>query len=320
MISDKATTSAMHLVDPELREGLKSFPDIQLDQAQLSLFRGLAAGSGECLELPDLIEDRLVVEVAGGEVGLIVCRPRSRELLPAVCCLHGGGLVAGTAQAMAAQRRGTAIDLNAVLVFVDYRLAPEHPFPAPLEDCYAALRWMFTQGAAHGIDVNRIAVSGISAGGGLAAALSILTRDRGEFAIVYQHLLCPMLDDRTCVEPDPHPFAGQFVWTRQSNRFGWRSYLGREPGDSGVSYYAAPARAADLTGLPPTYLAVGALDLFLEENLDYGRRLTRAGVACELHVYPGVFHGAAAIPDAQVCKNWEADSQRALARALRAKV
>ena len=311
--SDPATLA---LVDPELRQGLNLIPNIELSSAQLPSYRKLASSADDRSAMPGLVEHRLTVSTSGRDVQIIVCRPDTPETLPAVCCLHGGGLVAGSAATMAAQRRKSAIDLDAVLVFVDYALAPEHPFPEPLEDCYHALRWMFTNGASFGIDPRRVAVSGISAGGGLAAALAILARDRGEFPIIFQHLLCPMLDDRTVNEAEPHPFAGQFVWTRENNRFGWQAYLGCEPGQEGVSAYAAPSRIEDMAGLPRTFLAVGALDLFLEENLDYARRLTRSGVACELHVYPGVYHGATAFSDAQICKQWELDSHRALHQAL----
>lgn len=315
-LKPSATTAALNLVDPELRQGLGLIPQIELSSVELPRFRKLASWGDGGPKIPGLVEHRLTVNTPDGGVDIIVCRPDTPDILPAVCCLHGGGLVAGSAATMAAQRRKSAIDLKAVLVFVDYRLAPEHPFPKPLHDCYQALRWMFIEGAAFGIDCSRIALSGTSAGGGLAAALAILARDRGEFSVIFQHLLCPMLDDRTVNEAEPHPFVGQFVWTRESNRFGWKAYLGCEPGGDGVSAYAAPSRVVDMAGLPPTFLAVGALDLFLEESLDYARRLTRAGVACELHVYPGVFHGAAAIPDAAVCRTWELDSDRALGRAL----
>lgn len=304
------------LVDPELRRGLELIPHIQLCTDQLPTFRKLASGSEIFSKIPGLVEHRLTIKTPDGGVGLIVCRPEGSDMLPAICCLHGGGFVAGSASAMAAQRSASALDLQAVLVFVDYRLAPEHPFPEPLEDCYHALRWMFTEGAAFGIDSSRVGVSGVSAGGGLAAALVVLARDRGEFPIVFQHLLSPMLDDRTVNDANPHSYTGQYVWTRESNHFGWQAYLGREPGEDNVSPYAAPGRLQNMVGLPPTYLAVGALDLFLEENIDYVRRLTRAGVPCELHVYPGVYHGAAVVADAEICKRWELDSQLALKQAL----
>ena len=307
---------SFHLVDPDLREAIALFPPFTPDQ--LPAFRELSSRPDPFEPNDRLLEERLTLVGPGiGEfVDIIVCRPRDAAILPAICCIHGGGFVTGSAAKMASQRREWALDLNCVLVFVDYSLAPEHPFPRPLEDCYRALAWMHEKGRDFGIDTTRIAVSGMSAGGGLAAALAILARDRGEFSIGFQHLLCPMLDDRTAITADPHPYAGEFVWTRENNRFGWSAFLGREPGGDGISPYAAPARVEDMRGLPPTYLAVGTLDLFLEENLDYVRRLTRAGIPTELRVYPGVYHGASAIADARVSIAWERDSRSALRRAL----
>jgi acetyl esterase/lipase len=156
---------------------------------------------------------------------------------------------------------------------------------------------------------------GESAGGGLSAALALLARDRGEYPIAFQLLDAPMIDDRTCVRP-PHPVAGEFVFTTTSNRFGWRCLLGQEPGSDGVSPYAAAARAEELSGLPPAFLATGALDLFLDENLDYAARLARAGVPIELHVYPGAPHGYALVGAAAVTRTATRDKLDALRRAF----
>jgi triacylglycerol lipase len=157
---------------------------------------------------------------------------------------------------------------------------------------------------------------GESAGGGLAAGLALLARDRGEHQLAFQHLIYPMIDDRTCTADDPHPFAGEFVWTPSANRFGWTSLLGHEPGRAGVSPYAAAARAEDLSRLPPTYIATGALDLFVEENFEYARRLIRAGVPTELHVYPGAFHGFQWAAQSEVAMAAARDTRAALVRAL----
>src|SRR5262249_45966236 len=152
-------------------------------------------------------------------------------------------------------------------------------------------------------DPNRIAVMGGSAGGGLAAATALLARDRGRLQLAAQILLWPMLDDRTCIAADLNPFVGEFCWTLQDNTFGWRSLLGVQPGSEGVSAYGAPARAESLEGLPKTFLAVPTLDLFLDENMDFARRLMRSGVPTELHVLPGAFHGFARFaPDAEVTR------------------
>ena len=152
--------------------------------------------------------------------------------------------------------------------------------------------------------------------GGLAAALALLARDRKGPAIRFQHLTYPMLDDRTVTDPDPNPFTGEYMWTRAYNRFAWSSLLGHAAGGEGVSPYAAAARAPDLAGLPPAFLAVGGLDLFLEENLAYARRLTRAGVPVELHLYPGAFHGFEMVADARVSHKAERIGDEALLRSL----
>ena len=184
-----------------------------------------------------------------------------------------------------------AEEMDCVVVAVDYRLAPETVFPGAIEDCYAALRWLHSHASELGVDPWRIIVGGESAGGGLAAALALLARDRSEVPIAAQMLVYPMIDDRTGIRGELAPYAGEFFWTPSSNRFGWEALLGEAPGGENVSPYAAAARAADLSGLPPTFICVPTLDLFLEENIDYARRLVRAGVLTELHVYPGAYHG-----------------------------
>ena len=175
---------------------------------------------------------------------------------------------------------------------------------------------MFANAAELGVDPARIGVMGESAGGGLAASLALLVRDRGEHSLRFQHLIYPMIDDRTCVTASPNPYTGEFVWTAQANHFGWSSLLGQAPGSAGVSPYAAAARAESLAGLPPTFIATGALDLFLEEDLDYAQRLVRTGVPLELHVYPGAYHGFQWEQAAQVTRTAARDSLAALAKAL----
>jgi acetyl esterase/lipase len=203
-----------------------------------------------------------------------------------------------------------------VVASVEYRLAPEHPFPAPVEDCYAALKWLSARSAELGVNRSRIAVGGASAGGGLAAGLALLTRDRAEVEVTFQLLIYPMIDDRN-VAPASETVPDTFVWTRENNRMGWRAYLGREPGGADVSPYAAAARATDLTGLPPAYIPVGDLDLFLDENITYAQRLLAAGVPTELHVYPGAFHGFNGfVPSAEISRRFNADRDSALKRML----
>ncbi len=277
--------------------------------------------------MPDLSPEakavRLEVRSAPGpaeapDVRLLIYRP-ANQTGPTGCIfhIHGGGYVIGAVDAQEAQHRDMVARLGCVLVTVDYRLAPETPFPGAIEDCYAGLTWTFANAADLGVDSARIGVMGESAGGGLAAALGLMARDRGDHALAFQHLIYPMIDDRTCVHPDPHPHAGEFIWTPHNNRFGWNALLGRAPGGDGVSPYAAAARAEDLSGLPPTFIATGALDLFLEEDMDYARRLLRAGVPTELHVYPGGFHGFDFEPAAPVAVQARRDSLDALSRFLK---
>jgi acetyl esterase/lipase len=240
----------------------------------------------------------------------------SQGPVPALLHIHGGGYVLGVAEGSGPSSVRTAAEVGCVVVSVDYRLAPETVAPGAVEDCYAALRWLYTEADDLGIDRSRIAAGGESAGGGLAAALALLARDRGEYPLCFQLLIYPMIDDRTVTPASGSPNTGEFVWTRSFNRFGWRSLLGEEPGGAGISAYAAPARADNLADLPPTYISVGALDLFLDENIEYARRLLNAGVPTELHVLPGAYHGFELAPEARVTKLAETERRSALARAF----
>lgn len=313
-------SSSRHLVDPELLPLLDSLPDIELSEAILPLVR--AAPARFAVDPRDVERTAMrQVKVPGPQgapdVPVLVYRPKNAVgELPCILHIHGGGYVSGSAASMEAVHRPLAADLNCCIVSVDYRLAPETRYPGAVEDCYAVLRWISANARDLGIDPRRLGVMGESAGGGLAAALTLLVRDRGEFSLAFQHLVYPMLDDRTCVAPEPHPFTGEFVWTRQRNHFGWRCLLGVEPGSEGVSPYAAPARATDLRNLPPLFLSTAALDLFLEENLEYARRLVRSAVPVELHVYPGAFHGFQWAPTAGVSMMAARDTRDALRRAM----
>ncbi|MFM6831385.1 MAG: alpha/beta hydrolase, partial [Novosphingobium sp.] len=228
---------------------------------------------------------------------------------------HGGGFVLGDLDSHAPLCADLSRMTGMPVVSVDYRLAPEHPFPAGIEDCYTALAYLHDNADALGIDAARIAVMGESAGGGLAASLALLARDRGTYPLAFQLLDAPMMDDRTCVRPR-NPVTGEFIFGPADNHFGWSCLLDAEPGGPDVSPYAAAARATQLEGLPPTLIATGALDLFLDENVDYAMRLIAAGVATEMHIYPGCPHGYVIAADAAVSKRALADKRAALARAL----
>jgi acetyl esterase/lipase len=308
-----------HLVDPQLLPLLELFPTMQFSVALLPEIRARAFPAQEDPRAAAVaMEARMVSGPAGAaEVPVFIYRPRDQSgALPCILHIHGGGYVVGSAATMEPFHRPLAVDAECCIVSVDYRLAPETRFPGAIEDCYAALGWVHTQAAAIGIDARRIGVMGESAGGGLAAALALLARDRREYSLAFQHLIYPMLDDRTCVAANPHPYTGEYIWTPHNNSFGWSSLLGVPPGSDGVSPYAAPARAADLARLPPTFISTGALDLFLEEDIDYAKRLARQGVPVELHVYPGAYHAFDLEPNAQVAKNARRDSIVALRRFL----
>jgi acetyl esterase/lipase len=224
---------------------------------------------------------------------------------PCVYSIHGGGYVLGTYAMDDAKFDGWCPALGIVGVSVEYRLAPETPYPGPLEDCYTGLKWVYDNADQLGVDRNRIGIAGISAGGGLAAALALLARDRGEVPLAFQLLDCPMLDDRQ-LTPSSR-LEGLAVWSRESNEFGWRSYLGELYGQEDVPYTAAPARCRDLSGLPPAFISVGTVDGFRDEDIDYAVRLNQAGVPCELHVYPGASHGYQIAVDSAIVRQSHRD-------------
>jgi acetyl esterase/lipase len=318
------------LVAPELLPLLDFLPSFEFNEQVLQAIR---AGIGEDPKRPPLspeqqavaCEQRFIPGPPGApDVRLLVYTPPgplkkigASTMRPAYLHMHGGGYILGNPEINDASNRSFAAELDCVVVSVDYRLAPETRFPGALEDCYASLMWLHSNAGQLGVDLSRIAIGGESAGGGHAAALAILARNRGAGQICLQLLDSPMLDDRTGSASDPHPYCGEFVWTANSNRFGWRSLLGVEPGGPAVPAEAVPARVADLTGLPPAFITVGALDLFVEEDLEYARRLIRSGVPAELHVIPGAFHGfgvaGGQAPQVQACIRLRRD---ALARAL----
>lgn len=241
---------------------------------------------------------RIVVEehVAPGPAGapdltVLVLRPAS-PAGPVGCLfsIHGGGMVMGDRFLGTRRLASHVADGTAVLVSVEYRLAPEHPDPAPVEDCYAGLVWTAENAAELGIDPERLIIVGSSAGGGLAAGTALLARDRGFPALSHQILFSPMLDDRMD-SSSSRMLDGEGVWDRTSNLYGWTALLGERRGGPDVSPYAAPARAQDLTGLPRTYIDVGSVEILRDEALIHAGRLSQAGVSVDLHLWGGAFHG-----------------------------
>ncbi|WP_146341266.1 alpha/beta hydrolase [Nesterenkonia sp. NBAIMH1] len=324
-LSNHAPKGSRHLVDPEIADLLDVFPTLNLSSETLpsvrEMFGAPVEGAPDPQELfPDVTttEHRIPGAEGDPDVRVLYYEPKNRTTSSAALVwIHGGGYVLGSADADEVLCRRIADETGAVVASVDYRLAPETKAPGLVEDCYAALRWLHANAYELGVDAARISLGGASAGGGLAACLAILARDRGEFPVAYQLLIYPMLDDRTSSTRDAHPYAGEFIWTPGDNRFGWASILGHEPGGDDVSPYTAAARVEDVSGLPPTFISVGALDLFLEEDMEYAQRLIATGVPTELHVYPGAYHAYDLNEQAQVTDAYFRDFLGALKRSLK---
>lgn len=278
---------------PELRPVLHRLPQMDLER-DMPMMRGF-----KLPPLPKSPDVRISSHtVEGPESPLLlkayepVNRPDGR--LPAVYWIHGGGYVLGHPDGDDPLCQRIVQGIGCVVFSIDYRLAPEHPYPAAIEDCYAGLLWVEDHAADMGIDASRIAIAGASAGGGLTAALALMARDKGGPQVVFQMPLYPMIDDRNTTlsshEMNVENLPG--AWNRESNMTAWRMYLGDI---DDISPYAAAARAEDFSGLPPAYTCVGELDPFRDETIDYVSRLAQAGVPVEFHLYPGCFHGFDAI-------------------------
>jgi acetyl esterase/lipase len=258
----------------------------------------------------DVVTRDFSVRVRGDDILLRWFRKRGSRPGSAALYVHGGGMLLGSVDAYDEILRRYVSASGVPLLAVDYRLPPEHPYPTPVEDCYAGLRWLAERAPELGVDPARIAIMGDSAGGGLAAATALVARDRGGPTLAAQILVYPMLDDRN-TKADPE-IARLLTWNWDDNITGWGALLGDVAGTDGVGPHASPARATDLTKLPPTYLEVGQLDIFRDEGVAYAQRL-QAHVPTELHVHPGVPHGFELIaPDADVSRRATADRLRAL--------
>ncbi len=299
-------------VDPELRSPLLPFVATSFSDRKLRVVRwmfGIPMRPGPGVSMT-------MRHVGDPSVPVLVFTPEQRSIpAPGALWLHGGGYVVGTPAFEAAGSGSLARDLGAVVVSPDYRLAPENPFPAGLDDCMTALRWMREHAGELGIDADRIAVIGASAGGGMAAAVGQRSHDEG-IALRAQILVYPMLDDRSALIRD-HEGRGRFAWTPDSNAYGWTAYLGRPPRIADAPEYASPARRSDLSGLAPTWVGVGELDLFHDEDVAYAERLKSCGVPCELVTVPGMYHGADGIrPNAKSMRNFRASMMDYLAKHL----
>jgi acetyl esterase/lipase len=297
------------LLDPDLKPVLDAFDLPTFDADTIGAVRSSAFGPPE---LSDHVirTDHEVPSYVDGDppVPVRVHRPAGATgRLPAIVTIHGGGYVIGSYAMDDPLLDRWCPMLGVTGISVEYRLAPETPYPGPLDDCYSALRWAHANADELGIDPAFIGITGISAGGGLAAGLALLARDRAEVPLAFQLLDCPMLDDRRTSPSISAP--GLYVWSGASNDFGWRSYLGARFETDDVPPYASAARATDLAGLPPSCVVVGSIDGFRDEDIEYAQRLNQAGVPCELHVIAGLPHayqlvpGAAAVQLAEHCKD-----------------
>ena len=305
-----------HLLASELHSVADPAMAIDIDDKLLPRMRQQSA-SNIVMGDPDkygVSREEIYIPGVDGEVRcLLYTPPNAEQARPGYVHIHGGGYILGAAEGSDIGNVAVCAKLGVVVLSVDYRLAPEHPIPAPLDDCYAGLAWMHDNADRLGIDTARIGIGGESAGGGLAAALAIKARDLGEYSVCHQQLTYPMLDNLTGDTDHPgDPLVGEFIWTRQRNQYGWASYLGDAPAIAPQ----VPARVEDYRGLPPTWMFTVQLDLFRDENLAYAHNLMAAGVPVDVQVYAGACHGFQMVPGSALGKRYIADHMAALGRGL----
>ena len=294
--ASEAGDDYMRFVHPELREGAARLAQYaQMEQPltldNLSAFRDGMKKWEQPWRTDVSAEKRTIKGPKGSpDVDIYIVNADPANPRPAILHTHGGGYIGGMANSSVLNLQNVCEELGCMAVSVDYRLAPETTYAGSIEDNYAGLKWLYDNADAIGADKTRIAVMGESAGGGHAALLAITARDRGEVPVAFQCLTYPMLDDRTGSTRDVAPHIGKIIWDAPKNVFGWRSFLGQEPGGEAVPA-AVPARLADVSGLPSAWIGVGGIDLFVDEDVDYAQRLNAAGVFAELIVVPGAYHG-----------------------------
>ena len=319
------STNAYYLVDPELVSVIKDFPKTPLNADTLAVDRKAPPWPTLPPPAPQPLRRSIPGPKGAPEIPIFIFDPApGGKNRPALLHIHGGGYVAGSANQFPATLQKTAEDCGCLVVSVEYRLAPETHFPGSLEDNYAALCWLNANADDLGVDRKRIAIGGLSAGGGHTAALAIAARDRKEIPVAFQLLIYPMLDDRTGSTRPVPPHIGTLIWTVEKNVFGWTSLLGRPAGSASVPSGAVPARVANLAGLPPAFIGVGSLDLFVEEDVEYAKRLTAAGVPTELLLVPGAYHAFdLLVPDAAVSRRfteyWTGALRRAFSQGVQAR-
>lgn len=280
-------------IHPDLRDAWKKFPKLSYNRFTIWIMNTLIKVMPAQKISNDIEISTLYAPVEGSKrrVMLRVYKAKAMtEAQPVLLWIHGGGLVIGNAAMEDAYLAKFVEETGIVAVSVEYRLAPAHPFPAAIDDCYTALTWIHHHASRLNIDPDRIAIGGESAGGGLAASLAQLAHDRDGVKPIFQLLVYPMLDDRSALRSDL-PHQDLMTWTRKSNRFGWESYLKRAVASDNLPPYAVPARREDLSGLPTAWIGAGTLDLFYEEDKAYADRLKACGVDCEFVSVEGAFHG-----------------------------
>ncbi len=314
----KPTIAAVH---PEMQEIASKMPQFPFTARTLWLFRFLIRVLIKPAPMPVDIQVKstfITSQDQKTKIRIRIYQPQATtSKAPALLWMHGGGYIGGVPEQDDAYVLPFIQETGVVVVSVDYRLAPDYSFPTPLEDCYSALKWLAADAGALGIDPQRIALGGNSAGAGLAAALAQLAHDRGEIRPIFQLLVYPMLDDHTATRKDIDPEA-YYVWNNNYNRFGWESYLKQPCGMDKVPAGSVPARRADLSGLAPAWIGVGTIDLFHDEDVAYARRLKEAGVQCELVTVTGAFHGFdISAPNTQVVKDFRKSQVQALKNALK---
>ncbi len=300
-------------IHPELREAIQRFPKMPLhNRFFVTFFKLLGKIIPGSKTGPGVgVEDRKLKTAS-----VRIYRPEGALSGAGLLWIHGGGLIIGGAKLDNRTCGALARDLNLVVVSVEYRLAPEHPFPAAIDDCFEAWQWFQQSARELGVDPARIALSGQSAGGGLAAALAQRAHDAGGVQPAAQALFCPMIDDRTATRHELDDIAYP-LWPNRSNRAGWSWYLGQPAGAAKLPPYAAAARREDLTGLPPAWISTGDIELFYDEDRDYAERLQQAGVPCQLHVSPGAPHGfEVLVPDGALTQAMFLSAYRFLSAAL----
>ena len=308
-------------LDPEIVDSLEAIPAEMIsavgddpNQAR-EMFEGFKAMIADMLPPTEVTIEERTIPGPEGEIPIVIYQPPNPSPRPGLLWIHGGGYIIGSARDDMSCI-GLAEHVGCTIVSVDYRMAPDVTYKESVSDCFVGLNWLADHATELGVEANRLAIGGASAGGGLSAGLALYNRDMGGPAVAFQLLIYPMIDD-THDTPSGHEITHEKVWNRDVSLKAWRMYLGGEYGTEQVSPYAAAARATDLNGLPPAFVTVGTRDLFRDEAIDYAQRLMAAGIVTELAVYPGMFHGGELLaPQASVSQRMRRDYLDALKRAL----